>query len=340
MTKRKFHLIGIGPLFEDLIIDIRARYTHEISYERGVMKHLCLEAGLKEAATNFGRSTGGSAANIVCMLSRLSDYSLGYFTKLGTDAISEWLIEDLQDFGVDTDGIIREEGEAGASIIVTDPTIRDRSIISHKGIGDIMSPIDIRRKEEYLLDAEWHNIDSFTRTATIKAVMDLIELEKENDIKLFFTPSMSMISAFKNETLKTVPNSHILSLNDVEAMELSGVNDVLKAAVFLKDLGPEVVFVTLGKNGIIAVDKEKCYQIGTYSVKVANTVGAGDVCAAVFWDGLYRELGIEEILQRASAASAIKVQTTGAKNGLPDNKQIERFFKEIGKKPVEIIAKP
>ncbi|NIQ08065.1 MAG: hypothetical protein GWO20_20820, partial [Candidatus Korarchaeota archaeon] len=120
MTKRKFHLIGIGPLFEDLIIDIRARYTHEISYERGVMKHLCLEAGLKEAATNFGRSTGGSAANIVCMLSRLSDYSLGYFTKLGSDAISEWLIEDLQDFGVDTDGIIREEGEAGASIIVTD----------------------------------------------------------------------------------------------------------------------------------------------------------------------------------------------------------------------------
>ncbi len=72
MTKRKFHLIGIGPLFEDLIIDIRAKYTHEISYERGVMKHLCLEAGLKEAAANFGRSTGGSAANIVCMLSRLA----------------------------------------------------------------------------------------------------------------------------------------------------------------------------------------------------------------------------------------------------------------------------
>ena len=339
MTKGKFHLIGIGPLFEDLIIDIHAKHTHEVSYERGVMKHLCLEAGLKEAAANFGRSTGGSAANIVCMLSRLSDYSLGYFTKLGSDAISEWLIEDLKDFGVDTDGIIREEGEAGASIIVTDHTIRDRSIISHRGIGDRMSPVDIQRKEEYLLDAEWHNIDSFTRLETIKAIMDLIELEKENDIKLFFTPSMSMISAFKKETLKIVPNSHILSLNDVEAMELSGVNDVLKAAVFLKDLGPEVVFVTLGKKGIIAVDNEKCYQIGTYSVKVANTVGAGDLCAAVFWDGLYRKLGIREILQRASAASSIKVQTPGTKKGLPDNKRIERLFEEKGRKPVEFIGK-
>ncbi|MFQ5821141.1 MAG: carbohydrate kinase family protein, partial [Candidatus Heimdallarchaeota archaeon] len=90
-----------------------------------------------------------------------------------------------------------------------------------------------------------------------------------------------MISAFREEKLKIVPNSHVLSLNDVEAMMLSNVNDVLKTAVFLKELGPEVVFVTLGKKWIIAVNYEKCYQIGTYSVKVANTVGAGDVCAAV-----------------------------------------------------------
>jgi len=123
-------------------------------------------------------------------------------------------------------------------------------------------------------------------------------------------------------------------------MGLSNVNDVLEAAVFLKDLGPEVVFVTLGKKGIIAIDNEKRYQIGTYSVKVANTVGAGDVCAAVFWDGLYRKLRIEEILQRASAASSIKVQTPGAKKGLPDNEKIERFFEEKGKKPVQIIEKP
>ncbi len=340
MPKRRFHLVGIGPLFEDLIVDVQAKYTHEIRYERGMMKHLCLVAGLKEVARDFSRSTGGSSANIVCMLSRLGDYSLGYFTKLGSDAISEWLISDLQGFGVDTGGVIREDGETGASIIVTDPTIRDRSIVSYRGIGDRIFPVDIERKKEYLLDAEWHNINSFTRIETIKAVMDLIKLERKNGIKLFFTPSMSMISAFREETLKIVPNCRVLSLNDVEAMELSSVNDVLKAAVFLKDLGPEVVFVTLGKKGIIAVDNEKCYQIGTHSVKVANTVGAGDVCAAVFWDGLYRKLGIEEVLQRASAASSIKVQTPGAKKGLPDNEQIEKFLEEKEKRRVEIIEKP
>jgi len=337
MPNRRFHLIGVGPLFEDLLVDVNAKYTHEVRYERGLMKHLCLVAGLKEVAEEFSRSTGGSSANIVCMLSRLGEYSLGYFTKLGTDAISEWLINDLKGFKVDTEGIIREEGEAGASIIVTDPRVRDRSIISYRGIGDQISPSDIQRKKEYLLDAEWHNIDSFTRIETIKAVMDLIELEKKNDVKLFFTPSMSMISAFKKKTLKIVPYSLLLSLNDVEAIELSGINEALKAAIFLKDLGPRIVFVTLGKEGIIAVDDERCYRIGTYPVKVVNTVGAGDVSAAVFWEGFYRKLKTEEILQRAAAASSIKVQTAGAKRGLPTNKQIEEFFRHKGKKPVEII---
>ncbi len=267
----------------------------------------------------------------------LGDYSLGYFTKLGSDAISDWLIHDLKGFGINIDGIIREDGEPGASIIVTDPKIRDRSIISYRGICDRISPIEILRKREYLVDAEWHNIDSFTSMKTIKAVMSLIDLENENGIKLFFTPSMSMINAFRDETLKIVQYSHLLSLNDVEAMELSNFNDVLKAAVFLKNLGPEVVFVTLGKKGILAVDDEKCYKIGTYSVKVENTVGAGDSCAAVFWEGLYQNMKLEEILQRASAASSIKVQTRGAKNGLPTNEQIKEFFKAKGKKPVEII---
>lgn len=339
MPKRRFHLIGIGPLFEDLIIDVRAKRTHEIRYKRGVMKHLCLEAGLKEKAADFRRSTGGSSANVVCMLSRLGDYSLGYFTKLGLDAISEWLIKDLQDFKVNTEGIIREEGEAGASIIVTDATIRDRSIISYRGLGDMISLVDIQMRNEYLRDAEWHSIDSFTRTASIKTVLGLADFEKEKGIRLFFTPSMSMISAFREETLSIVRESHVLSLNDVEAMKLTASDDILGAVASLKKLGPEVVFVTLGKEGIIAVDKEKRYRIGTYSVKVANTVGAGDICAAVFWDGLYRDLTIEAILQRASAASAIKVQTAGAKRGLPTDETIETFLDEKGRKRVKIVEK-
>ncbi len=42
---KKFHLTGINPLYEDLIIDIDAKYIHEIKYERGFLKNLCLVSG-------------------------------------------------------------------------------------------------------------------------------------------------------------------------------------------------------------------------------------------------------------------------------------------------------
>ncbi len=339
MSKKRYQIIGLGPLFEDSMIVVPAKYTHEIRYKRGVMKHVFLEAGIKEKAAHFQRSTGGSSANLICALSKLGNYRLGYFTKIGFDAISDWLLRDLQDFGVNTDGVIREEGEAGASIIVTDPTIKDRSIISYRGLGDMISGEDVERKKDYLCDADWHNIDSFTRTRAIKAMIDLLEIEKENGIKLFFTPSMSMISAFRQEALKMVRYSSVLSLNDVEAMELSGSSDVVKAAATLKDAGPDVVFVTLGKDGILAIDDSKQYRVETYPVEVVNTVGAGDLCAAVFWDGLYRGVRVDEVLQRASAASSIKVQTAGAKKGLPTNEKIDIFLEEEGKKKVEITEK-
>lgn len=339
MVKRKFHLVGIGPLFEDLIIDIHSKRDCEIEYKRGRMRHLCLEAGIKEEAINFIRSTGGSAANIVCMLTRLNDYSLGCFTKLGKGPVSEWLLSDLKDFGVDTGGIIQDGGEVGVSIIITDPVIRDRSIVSYRGVGDKIYFDDIESKAQYLVDAEWHNITSFTYPATIKTLSNLIKLEEENDIRLFFTPSMSMIRPFKKESLEIVRKSDLLSLNDVEAMELSGFDDIFNAVTYLKNLGPDIVFVTLGKKGIIAVDDEGCHKIGTYKVNVKNTVGSGDVCAAVFWDGVYRQLDIESILQRASAAGSIKVQTAGAKKGLPDKRQVDEFLKERGRKPVELIRK-
>jgi hypothetical protein len=55
MSKKRFHIIGIGPLFEDLIIDIRAKHTYEIRYNRGVIKHLCLEAGIKEKSSKLSK---------------------------------------------------------------------------------------------------------------------------------------------------------------------------------------------------------------------------------------------------------------------------------------------
>jgi sugar/nucleoside kinase (ribokinase family) len=334
----RFHLIGIGVLLEDLLFDTKFKHHITQEFEHDELNCICVEAGAKEGVMRFTRSTGGSSANLVCGVSRLGEYNLGYFTKLGADHVSKWFIEDLQSFGIDTDGIITTEGEfigPGASAIITDTATKDRSILIYRGISDEVYINDVQAQEDYLRDAEWHAISSFSNEDAFQALKKIVEIEKANGIKLFFTPSMSMITPLLDQTIELAQHASIVSLNDTEARVLAGIKDLRKAAAKIQSLGPELVLVTRGRQGILLADEKKFYIAAqTYNVNVRNTVGAGDASAAALWHFIRRGLDKQSIIQRVLAAAAIKIQTAGAKAGLPTENEIEKFIHENGEIPV------
>jgi sugar/nucleoside kinase (ribokinase family) len=126
-----------------------------------------------------------------------------------------------------------------------------------------------------------------------------------------------------------------VSLNDTEARVLAGIKDLRKAAAKIQSLGPELVLVTRGRQGILLADEKKFYIAAqTYDVDVRNTVGAGDASAAALWHFIQRGLDKQSIIQRVLAAGAIKIQTAGAKAGLPTENEIEEFIQENGEIPV------
>nr|MDO8133652.1 carbohydrate kinase family protein [Candidatus Njordarchaeum guaymaensis] len=336
---KKFHLIGIGVLVEDLLYDTKHKHHITQEFEHDELKYICVESGGKEAVMQFTRSTGGSSANLVCGVSQLGRYHTGYFSKLGMDHVSKWFMEDLQRFGVNAEGIVvAKEGfiGPGASAIITDMVTRDRSILTYRGIGDEIDVKDVHEKEDYLRNAEWHTISSFSNLDAYQALEKILDIERENDIKLFFTPSMSMINPLLDETIEIAKQASLVALNDTEARLLAGTKDLQKAAGKIQGLGPEFVLVTRGKEGILAVDEERFYVAdGTYSVQIRNTVGAGDVSGAALWHYLHKGLDKPSIIQRILAAGAIKIQLAGAKAGLPTEKEIEDLIKEKGEIPVQ-----
>jgi len=338
----RFDLIGIGVLFEDLLFDTRSKRRLTQEFEHDQLNFVCIEAGAKTGVMRFTRATGGSSANLICSASRLGNYNLGYFTKLSDDPVSKWLIEDLQTFGIDTSGIITKKDfiGPGASAIITDPSTKDRSILMYRGIGDEIYPDDVRAKEDYLANAEWHTISSFSNTDAIKALKDIIEIERKNGIELFFAPSMSMISPLLDETIEIAREASLITLNDTEARVLTGNKYLRKAAEKLQDLGPDFVLITRGREGILAADKKKVYAANqTYNVEVRNTVGAGDVSGATLWHYLQEGLEKPRIMQKVLAAGAMKVQFTGAKIGLPTEKEIDEFIKERGEIQVQVLER-
>lgn len=90
-------------------------------------------------------------------------------------------------------------------------------------------------------------------------------------------------------------------LNDMEA--------VISAAVSLRETGIDTVLVSLGKEGLLAVNKEYIYHAVVDEVPVVNTVGCGDSVMASFAMSLWQDEDMEEAVKKAAARSAANATT-------------------------------
>lgn len=80
--------------------------------------------------------------------------------------------------------------------------------------------------------------------------------------------------------------------------------ELIEAAKHIRDKGVEVVVISLGADGSIAVTTEGVFRAVVPRIDAVNTVGCGDSMTAGFALGFEQGLPIEETLRLASAISA------------------------------------
>lgn len=88
-----------------------------------------------------------------------------------------------------------------------------------------------------------------------------------------------------------------------------------------------VVIVRNGKEGSYAFSKEGEEYVPAFSVKVEDTVGAGDVYNAGFISGRLAGMNLRECLIRGNAVSGYTVMRKGARNS-PNTEELEAFLAE------------
>jgi ribokinase len=87
------------------------------------------------------------------------------------------------------------------------------------------------------------------------------------------------------------------------------------------------VIVTLGGQGVVALDDRGIRHLPAWPVSVVETIGAGDAFAGVLASELARGRQLDEALPLANAAGALAVTQTGAHDALPTGGQIGAFLK-------------
>lgn len=101
-------------------------------------------------------------------------------------------------------------------------------------------------------------------------------LSNLNNKNIFFGPGPGINYIEKKIMDKMLKLNPILHLNDDEAIRFTNETDILKAAKVLHIMTSNVVFITLGKDGVLCFEGDKYSFVDGVETIVENTVGAGD----------------------------------------------------------------
>lgn len=120
----------------------------------------------------------------------------------------------------------------------------------------------------------------------------------------------------KDHVLALINQATWVKINDDEINALVNGNAPMldKAYTLQQQYGLELVILTEGKRGALAVDSAGgVYHVNPESeLEIVDTVGAGDAFASVCITGIVNDWPVQDILDRAQAFASLVVQQRGA----------------------------
>jgi fructokinase len=286
---------------------------------------------LKHVA-GFTKEAGGAPANVACAAAKLGASS-SFIGKLGLDAFGDFLIETLEQAGVDTSRVFRtkEANTALAFVSLKADGDRDFSFYRNPSADMLLSADEI--------DGNWFAAGDILHYCSVDLIeapvkyahLKAIEAMKAAGGFISFDPNVRLpLWADQEECRQTIlqfiPLSHLVKISSDELTFITGIEDEKEAiaSLFVGDV--QAVVYTRGSEG--AAWHTRAYEVSVpgQKVTVADTTGAGDAfIGALLYQLLLNEGSAAEldkakalrILAFANAAAALTTTRAGAISSLP-----------------------
>ncbi|MEM2946900.1 MAG: carbohydrate kinase family protein [Candidatus Bathyarchaeia archaeon] len=294
---KRFDVIGFGALNVDKLYKVNKIAGPE---EEGFIK------GFEEAC-------GGSAANTIVGLARLG-CKVGFIGKIADDREGKMLLEDFRKEGVNTRSVIRaKNGRSGAVMGFVDEK-GERALYVDPGVNDTISFDEIDMK--YACQTKFLHLTSFVGDKSFETQKRLVETLPEyvkvsmDPGELYARRGVKTLNPILKKTFVFMPNSLELSL-------LTGIEDYVKGAEKLLDLGVKIVAVKLAGRGCYVTDGRESHHVEAFKVQIVDTTGAGDAFCAGFLYGLLNNRSLKECAKFGNFVASRCIMRMGARAGLP-----------------------
>lgn len=143
------------------------------------------------------------------------------------------------------------------------------------------------------------------------AYQTLVRMVKEAGKKVILDTSGELLE-MGIEACPTMIKPNIDEIRMLTGKSCNHLGDIIEAAKEVYRRGVEVVVVSLGADGSLAVCEDGIFRSIVPKIDAVNTVGCGDSMIAGFALGFAKSLPVEEILREASAistAAALREET-------------------------------
>jgi fructokinase len=292
---------------------------------------------------NYQKSPGGAPANVAVGVAKLGANS-AFLGKVGKDVLGDFLVETLQQHGVNTESMeqtteartgvvfvtLGENGERSFSFYI-DPSA-DR-FLSEEDLNE-----SLFQENKVLHFGSISLISEPSRTATIRAV----QRAKENGLIVSYDPNLRLglwkdEHEAKQQMVSMLSQADVLKISEEELTFITGETDIEKGCKALNRYKIPITFVTLGAEGSYFFYKGDLKHVPAMKVDAVDTTGAGDA----FVSGLLysideqvediNDLSIEDIekmVKFASVSGGLAASKKGAMTALPTFEQVEKLLRK------------
>lgn len=289
----------------------------------------------------FEQNPGGAPANLLTAASHMG-YRTSFIGKVGADMHGELLKQTLEAEQIATDALVMDENyfTTLAFVAINDNGEREFSFARKPGADTQLKKSEL--DSSLLENCKIFHFGSLSLTAdpSREATLEAVRIAKQAGALISYDPNyreplwkdrQTAVAGMKS----VIPQVDVMKVSDEEALLLTGAPDCETAADLLLAMGPQLVAVTLGKDGVLLAASEKKEVISGFKVEAVDTTGAGDSFWGGFLSGLLAlgrhqaELSWDEIRDCAlqgNAVAALCVQKRGGILAIPTLQEVQELL--------------
>ena len=334
-------------LLEEVLLadtnDAAKRSLYDITTFGEIMIDFTSQGVNEDGQTLFAQNPGGAPANVAVAVAKLGGHT-AFIGKAGKDMHGEFLKSVLEKENVETEGMLLDEKYFTTLAFVNIDENGERTFSFARKPG-----ADTQLKKEELDQTLISGCRIFhfgslslTDEPAESTTIEAVKMAKAAGVLISYDPNYRP-SLWKSKECAVKKMKSVVELVDVmkvsdeESTLLTEAKSYEQAADQLLAMGPKLVAITLGEQGVLMATKSRKEIIKAFQIHAVDTTGAGDsfwggvLCSILSMNKNVEKMDWEEIKKCAvlgNAVAGLCVQKRGGIPAIPTKEAVLGFMQK------------